>query len=128
MNVKDLAPGAANGDVIIDILEKGDIREFEKFGKQGKVCSCKAQDETGSVQLTLWNEDIEKINAGDKVKITNGWVSQFQGELQISSGKFGQMEVVGKSDVQSQPGEPAPVDEPEPAGEEEDIKVEEENI
>jgi len=76
-------------------------REFEKFGKQGKVCNATAKDETGNIVLTLWNEDIDKVKTGDTIKIDNGWVSEWQGELQLSTGKFGKLEIVSSGTAET---------------------------
>ena len=110
MEIKDLAPRQGNVDITIDVVEKGDVREFEKFGKSGRVCNAVAKDDTGSIKLTLWNDDIDKINVGNKVHVTNGYVSEFQGEKQLTTGKFGKMEVMeGSSDSAPAPSsEPAP--------------------
>src|SRR3989338_150226 len=97
MQVKDLQPRQGKVDIVLDIVDVGEPREFEKFGKAGRVANAIAKDETGDIKLTLWNEDIEKIKSGDKIKITNGYVSEWQGEKQLSTGKFGTMEVVGES-------------------------------
>lgn len=94
MEIKDLKANSGNVDLIFEIVEKEEPRTFEKFGKSGSVCNAKVRDETGEVKLTLWNEDIEKVKAGDKVHLQNGWCSEFKEELQISSGKFGKLEVV----------------------------------
>lgn len=101
MAIKDLQARQGNVDLIVEISEKGDIREFEKFGKQGRVCNCKVKDETGEISLTLWNEDINLVNVGDKVHIQNGWVNEWQGELQLSTGKFGKMEVISKDKAET---------------------------
>jgi replication factor A1 len=94
MAVKDLEARQGNVNLTLEIVEKGDIREFEKFGKKGRVCNAVAKDATGSIKLTLWNDDIDKVNAGDTIKIENGWVGEWQGELQLSTGKFGKLAVV----------------------------------
>jgi replication factor A1 len=83
----------------IEVIEKGQIREFQKFGKSGRVCNATAKDETGTIKLTLWNDDIDKINVGDKVHLINGYVNEFQGELQLTTGKFGKFEVTGKAEA-----------------------------
>jgi replication factor A1 len=117
MAIKDLQARQGQVDLIVEIVEKGDIREFEKFGKAGRVCNVKIKDATGEMSLTLWNEQIEQVKVGAKVHIINGWVSEWQGEKQLSTGKFGQLEVVGdgaettegeipnKKDVTSDEGE-----------------------
>jgi replication factor A1 len=50
-------------------------------------------DETGSVKLTLWNEQIDQVNVGDNIKIDNGYVTSFKGEIQLNVGKFGKLAV-----------------------------------
>ncbi len=96
MAIKDLQARQGQVDLIAEITEKGDIREFEKFGKQGRVCNAKIKDATGEMSLTLWNEQIDQVKVGNKIHIINGWVSEWQGEKQLSTGKFGQLEIVGE--------------------------------
>ncbi len=123
MAIKDLQARQGNVDLVLEIIEKGDIREFEKFGKKGRVCNATAKDETGQIKLTLWNEQIDEIDVGDKVSITNGYVGEYQGELQLSTGKFGKLEVTEKAEKKPE----APKEE---SGEElpEDLQPEEEEI
>ena len=99
MQVKDLKPKQGNVDITVDVVDVGDAREFQKFGKPGKVATAIAKDETGDIKLTLWNEDIEKVKSGDKVHLTNGYVSEWQGEMQLTTGRMGKLEVVGNFDV-----------------------------
>ena len=73
------------------------IQEFEKFGKTGRVTTAVAKDETGDIKLSLWNEQIDQVKAGDKVHIINGFVSEWQGEKQLTTGRMGKLEVVGES-------------------------------
>lgn len=94
MQVSELQARQGKVDVIVEITEKGDVREFERFGRTGRVCNAKAKDDSGEITLTLWNEQIDQVNVGDKVKITNGYVGEWQGEKQLSTGKFGTLEVV----------------------------------
>ena len=97
MTVKDLKIRQGNVDIELDVVDIGEVREFEKFGKSGRVATAIAKDETGDIKLTLWNEDIDRVKPGDKVKISNGYVSEWQGEPQLTTGKFGKLEVVGES-------------------------------
>ncbi|MDO8481160.1 MAG: OB-fold nucleic acid binding domain-containing protein [Nanoarchaeota archaeon] len=106
MAIKDLQARQGNVNLTLDIVEKAAVREFEKFGKKGRVCNAKAQDETGSITITLWNDDVDAVNVGDKIQIENGWVSEWQGELQLGTGKFGKLTIVGKGEAK--PVETAP--------------------
>lgn len=94
MAIKDLQPRQGNAEVVGEITEIGDIREFQKFGKTGRVATAILKDETGEIKLSLWNEQIDNLKVGDKVRITNGYVNEWQGEPQLTTGKFGKLEVL----------------------------------
>lgn len=91
MLINDLKPKQSNFEINAEVIEKESPREFEKFGKKGKVCNAKIKDESGIIKLTLWNEEIDMIKVGDLINIKNGYVSEWNNEKQISIGKFGTM-------------------------------------
>ena len=76
----------------VEVLEKSDVREFSRFGKLGRVCTCKIKDESGEMDLTLWNDEVDAINEGDNVKLADGWCKEWNGKLQASTGKNGKLE------------------------------------
>ncbi len=107
MAIKDLQVKQGKVELVAEVTQKGDVREFEKFGKKGRVCNATIRDDTGNVTLTLWNDQIDQVEVGATVKISNGFVSEWQGEKQLSTGRFGTLEVVGKGS--SSPGSPASI-------------------
>ena len=93
MKVSELKPRSPVPEITLEIVSKGETREFANDRGAGKVCSAAAKDEDGTeVTLSLWNEQIDQVKEGQKVKIENGWCSEFQGQKQVSTGKFGKME------------------------------------
>lgn len=92
MKVKDLKARSPVDEITIKIEEKMDPREV-RGGL--RVCDCSASDDTGVVTLTLWNDECDKVNQGDMVTIKKGWVNEYQGKLQLSAGKFGELTVSG---------------------------------
>jgi len=113
MKISEVQPGQGKIDVEGLVSEKGEIREFQKFGKVGRVCNAKLQDDSGSISLTLWNEQIDQIQQGAKVRVTNGYAREWQGESQLSTGKFGKLEVLegGEAPKEEKPSVPEQVDE-----------------
>jgi len=99
MEIKEIQANQGKIDIVAKVVEKEEPRTFEKFGKKGSVCNAKLKDDSGEIKLTLWNEDVEKVSLGDKIHIKNGWCSEYQGERQLSSGKFGEIEIVESSEV-----------------------------
>ena len=127
MTISELSSGQGNVNVEGTITEVGEGRTFSKFGREMTVANAILKDDSGTIKLTLWNEDVTKYKEGDKVKITNGYVNEFQGENQLTSGKFGQIEKLdgeASSESESAGSEEAPSEEKE-APIEEDTAVDE---
>jgi len=95
VDIKDLVDGMKRVDVEGKIVEKGDPREVKSRFKDEsyRIVDAVLADETGSIKLTLWNEQIEQVNVGDNIKIENGYVTSFKGETQLNVGKFGKLTV-----------------------------------
>lgn len=94
MKISELKPNQGKVDIEVTIKNVGEARVFNKFGKDLRVANAIVFDETGETTLSLWNDDIDKVKEGDKVKINNGYVSQFNGKNQLTSGKFGNIEII----------------------------------
>ena len=95
MKVKDVRSDSKVDLLEVVVKENSEIRTVSTRMGQSRVCDAKCEDdEGGQITVTLWNDEIEKVNANDKVKITNGWARQFRGNLQVSAGRFGKLEVV----------------------------------
>ena len=97
MEIKDIQARQGNIDVVFTIVSKDEPRTFEKFGKEGRVCNAKGKDDSGEITLTLWNEQIDEVSIGDKVHVQNGWCSEYRDQKQLSTGKFGKLEIVEKA-------------------------------
>ena len=98
MKIGEIRDGDRKIDLTATVIEKGETREAKSryTDDSFKVATATIEDETGTIALNLWNEQIDTVNIGNKVHIINGWVSEWQGEKQLSTGKFGQLEIVGE--------------------------------
>ena len=79
------------------VKSKSDPRTVNlKSGGTIQVCDAVIYDgegEDNQMKLTLWGDDIEKVNTNDEVVITNGYTNEFRGEVSLTKGKFGTMEI-----------------------------------
>ena len=105
MNIKELTPRMGNVEMVVEVAEVGEVRQFNKFGKEGKVATARLKDGTGEIEMALWNEQIDQIGKGDTIKITNGYVKEYQGEMQLTTGMRGDIEVVKKGEKQPETAE-----------------------
>lgn len=94
MNIADLKTGQGKVDIEVEVVDISDARTFSKFGRDGRVATARVKDDSSEIDLTLWNESIDEVSVGDKVKIENGYVSEFQGNPQLTAGKFGSITVM----------------------------------
>jgi replication factor A1 len=95
LNIKDLRNGMKRVDVEAKVVEKSTPRQVLSRYKDEtyNVATVLINDGTGTIKLTLWNEQINDVNVDDTVKIENGYVTSFKGEIQLNVGKFGKLSV-----------------------------------
>lgn len=96
MKINELQDGSRKVDLEAKVIEKSDAREVRsKYTNETyRVADATLEDETGTVVLTLWNEQIEQVNVDDRVKVENGYVKSFRGNLQLNAGKYGTLTVL----------------------------------
>jgi len=94
MKVASLKPGLRNLDITVKIVNIGASRTIpsRRTGKEHLVAEALVGDETGSVILTLWDDQIKKFKAGDTIEIENGYTSIFKGSLRLNTGRSGKIE------------------------------------
>lgn len=95
MNVKDLRDGMRRVDAEGEIAEMADPRTVSlRTGDQARVADCMLKDESGQIKLSLWDDQIDMVKQGSKVRVTNGYTNSFRGELRLNVGKYGKLEVL----------------------------------
>ena len=94
MNITEIQPGMMGLNIKGKIKDISEVREVStRFGTQTTVASAILYDSTGQVKLTLWGDQISKVKVGDEVEIVNGTSKEWQGEIQVSVGKRGQLKI-----------------------------------
>lgn len=64
-----------------------------RTGGEAKVADCVMKDETGSIKLSLWDDQIDQVKEGAKVKIENGYTNSYRGEIRVNVGRYGTLTV-----------------------------------
>jgi replication factor A1 len=92
MKISELKPGMRNVSVTAKVDSVGQPRTVNlKAGGTNTVADAMISDDSGSIKLSLWGDDIDKIQAGDRISVENGYINTFKGENSISVGKFGKL-------------------------------------
>jgi replication factor A1 len=95
LKIKELRNGMRRVDVEAKVLEKSSTREVMSRYKDvvHRVATAIISDGTGKIKLTLWNDQIDQVNVNDNVKIENGYITTFRGEMQLNVGRYGKLTV-----------------------------------
>jgi len=73
---------------------------YTRYGNYASVANALIGDETGTIRLCLWNEQIGSISAGDIIQIENARASTFKGQRQLNIGRKGLLSSVDESSCQ----------------------------
>ena len=75
---------------IVDISETRRVRT--RYGPRS-VADATLEDETGSINLSLWEEKISTVSIGDKVKVSGAYITEFRDNLQLNIPRGGKLEI-----------------------------------
>jgi replication factor A1 len=96
LKIEELRDGMKRVNVVGKIVQKSDPREVRSRYKDEtyRVADALIDDDSGTIKLTLWNEQIDRVNVNDRVKIENGYITTFRGEIQLNVGRYGTLTIV----------------------------------
>ena len=94
VKVSDLQPYSKQVNTTVKVVQKGEARETvsRQDGTTHRVLDALVGDETGAIYMTLWDENIDKVNEGDSVMVKNGYVRPFKGSMRLNIGRYGSLE------------------------------------
>ena len=95
MKIEELKDGMRRVSVVAKVIEKSEPREVRSRYRDEtyRVADAIISDESGKIKLTLWNQQIDQVNIDDTVKIENGYIRSFRGEIQLNVGKYGTLTI-----------------------------------
>lgn len=93
--IRGLHETARGVDIRVRVITIDNVRTVTtKNGVQHSVVDVLVGDRTGTISLSLWDEQTNLISEGDLIDIANGYVNKFKGWLKLNIGKYGRMEKV----------------------------------
>jgi len=98
VKVGELTPSSRAVNVAVKVVSKGEVRSTTggRDYSAHRVVDALVGDETGCVYLNLWDDNIDKVKEGDVLKIKNGYVNLFRGNIRLNIGRYGSFEVVAE--------------------------------
>lgn len=105
----DLRSGMRGVNVAARVAHIGGVREFNRRdGTVGRVGSVLLEDDSGSIRLNLWDDEVELLEGleiGDVVTVENGYTRMGLGTLGLNAGRNGRL-TVNPEDITVAPLDP----------------------
>lgn len=96
--IKDLRVGMKRINIKARALEVPQPRVVAtRFGFYANLTNVLVTDETGTIQLPLWNKQTDGISAGDLIQVENVNVVVFRGVRQLKIGRSGKVSIIKNS-------------------------------
>lgn len=97
LKVKELFSGMNSVELVGKVLEKYELREFQRNDSVGRVFSVLLGDETGRIRVVFWDELAEKaqkVNAGDVLLLEDAYSRENRnGFLELHLGNRSKVEI-----------------------------------
>jgi len=101
LQIRDLRTGMVQINLKAKVLEIAKpCMVYTRYGNYASVANAVIADETGTIRLCLWNEQIGSVSTGDTIQIENARTSMFRGQRQLNIGKKGLLSSVNDSNSQ----------------------------
>ena len=95
LRIRDLSSNIKSFNLRAKVTEKSTPRTvFSRFGEALLLSTATISDESGTIRLPLWNDQIDTVSVGDLLHIENAHLKRFRGELQVTVGKFSELRVI----------------------------------
>lgn len=90
--ISDLTADSKDVELEASVVEVGDPRVVNtRFGPK-QVATAVIEDETGRINLSLWEDQINTVKNAKKVKISGAYLTQWNKVLQVNVGRNGKLE------------------------------------
>jgi hypothetical protein len=94
LQIKDLHIGMKNVNLKATITEISKPKYVvTRFGNHATVANATVTDNTGKINLCLWNDQINTAKPGDTIQIQNARISAYKNQRQLRIGKNGTLHV-----------------------------------
>jgi len=91
--INELTAGMGDVELEGEIASVSEPRSVQTKYGPNTVASADLKDDTGTIKVTLWGNQIASVKAGDKVKLAGCFIKEYNGELQVAVTRNGSITV-----------------------------------
>ncbi len=86
LKIKEIYAGMKNITAVGKVVRKFDVHQFQKGESMGKVCSLILGDDSGTIRVVFWNDQVDSLNDvkdEDVIEIKNAYVRENKGNKEV---------------------------------------------
>ena len=91
VTIEDLKPSSKHVRLFAKVIEKSEPREVvsRDSGETNTVADILIGNDTGTVILTAWNADIDRLEIGKIYEFSNVYCTLYRNHLRLNLGRYG---------------------------------------
>jgi hypothetical protein len=96
LKIKELYAGMKNISTVGKVVRKFEARGFNSNGREGKVCSIMLGDETSTIRVVFWNDQVESLSSvkeNDVIVLNDVYVKENNNGKEVHFGDRGGMDI-----------------------------------
>ena len=94
MRITEIREGMRNLTVVGRITHVGEARAVTTRFGPARVAIATLEDQTGTIRLNLWRDQIDQVRTGYTVRLENAFVRVFNNQNELNIGKDGKITVL----------------------------------
>ena len=96
VKIGDLTTYSRGVNTVAKVISKTEVREVtsRSDGTSHRVCEALIADDTGSVYMSLWDDNVDNVVEDQVLQVSNGYINLFRGSMRLNIGKYGSYEEV----------------------------------
>lgn len=102
MQIKDIKPGMSNITLTVYVVSVGRPRKVSTKYGEATVAQAVVEDETGTITLNLWRDQVSLVKPGDVIRIENAYTKEFRGKIELSIGRNGRIVVLKREELEEE--------------------------
>jgi len=102
VQIKDIKPGMSNITLTVHVVSVGKSRKVSTKYGEATVAQAVVEDETGTITLNLWRDQVNLVKPGDVIRIENAYTKEFRGKIELSIGRNGRIVVLKREEQEEE--------------------------
>jgi replication factor A1 len=97
MKINEIKNGMSGVFTEGEITVKSEARRVNTRYGERSVADAMIEDDTGTIKISLWEDQIDRVKIGNKVSINGAYVTEFRNELQLNIPRSGKLEIITRT-------------------------------